>query len=225
MKKENKKGSHISLVLSFIIFVVSLIFVYIIASASISPPSSKKGILFGVEGNLVKEISGDVWVIRFNDESSLCIQINKPDSLEGNSIAISDQGSIESSVSEEGIFVEGGHGFVKVYYSSHLKNVNGFSGGGCTLIEPDSVKKENLLLETKIYELISNFSSNYSLLKEKLKIPDSSEFNLFFVYSNGSTIGDFGPDPETSIYLKEMNLEYLSSSSRYETGKLVVKLW
>ncbi|NCO18402.1 hypothetical protein GW922_03400 [Candidatus Pacearchaeota archaeon] len=224
----NKKGSHISLVLSFIIFMVSLIFVYIIASASIMTEDSKKGVLFSIERNALKEIVHDIWVIRLNDISvqpNFCVEVSNPENSSiGGTIAMNDSGPISSQVFQETIRIEGNSGFVKIYYSELFEDEN-LEGENCVHPEPYSIKKERIIIEPKIKQIISNFSSNYGILKEKLGIPDGNEYNLYFEYNNGSMLGSFGPDPSTNIYLKEIPVEYLSEESRYEHGKLVVKIW
>ncbi|MCR4327803.1 MAG: hypothetical protein NUV46_04455 [Nanoarchaeota archaeon] len=230
MKKTNKKGSHISLVLSFIIFVVSLMFVYLIASASITNVDSKRGTLLIIEKNLIKEVSQDLWVSRVNaNDSASCIKLTIPNDViveGGKSAAVGDNGSVNSKVpgaNPNNVFVEGG-GFVKVYYSNFFED-DTFESEECENLPGDSWSKENTIVEPKIQELFLNFSNNYSILKEKLGISDSSEFNLYFEYSNGSSFGDYGVDFGVNIYSREVDIEYLSIDSGYKNGKLMLKVW
>ncbi|MDP3966614.1 MAG: hypothetical protein Q8Q04_03720 [archaeon] len=230
MKKADKKGSHISLVLSFIIFVVSLIFVYIIAGASINNDESKVGVLLSIEKNVKSELLDDIWVIRLNaDESASCMKLTIPSEVlitGGKTAAIGDNGTVKSKVSGQNgknLFVEGG-GFVKVYYSTIFGN-DVFGSDDCVNLIGDSWSKEEVIIESKINQLIANFSGNYSLLKEKIGIPSNMEFNLQFEYQNGSILGSPGPNLNTEVYLREIGIFYLSQNSKYENGKIIIKIW
>jgi len=228
MKKINKKGSHVSMVLSFIIFVVSLIFVYIIASATIPKSEPVKNEISNLEKNVLSVLSSNVWILRINENGApdSCFSMNKPETLVGEStIALDDLGSVSSSISSNEILVEGGKNFVKVYFSNLIQNQNSLSSVECTSITPDSVRKEKVILESQILILISNFSNNYSKLKEQLEVPSNMDFDLYFEYKNGTNLSTIGRDPSAEVYSKELNLFFLSSSASNDEGKLRIKIW
>ncbi len=228
MKKLNKKGSHVSFVLSFVIFVVSLIFIYMIVSAAIPKKETKDNSLSFLERNVLKKISSEVWVIRAHNLSSGtgCVSFSEPVTItNGSIIALNDSGLIDSSLSGNNIFVKNSAGAVKIYYSDSLNNPNQFNLTGCSQGIPDSVKKEKKFLENKIVDLFSSFLTNYSSLKKELEVPSGMDFNLFFEYGNGSMIGKPQRDLGVEIYSKNMEIYYLSKNASDEKGKLRVLIW
>ena len=124
MKNTNKRGSHVSLVLSFTIFVVSLIFVYIIVSPLVSREGTQKNSLSTLKENILERITSEIWVLRAYDLSSppVCVELTVPIQIpEASSVAFDDNGSIPSSISGDKIYVEGGNGFMKIYYSEKFR--------------------------------------------------------------------------------------------------------
>ncbi len=228
MKKLNKKGSHVGFVLSFLIFIVALVFIYLIIISAIPKSETKENSLLLLEKNVLNKISSDVWVIRAygSGTGGSCISILKPALINnGVSIAFNDSGSIASSVSGNDLFVEGGAGAMKIYYSDSIYNTNLLALTGCSQISPDSVKKEKKFLENKIVDLMSNFSGNYSALKNELEVPSEMDFDLYFEYGNSSTIGKIRREPNTEVYSANLNIYYLSTDNSNKQGKLRVKIW
>ena len=229
MKGLNKKGSHVSFVLSFVIFVVALLFMYILVTTSLPQENTKKNSFSLLKENVVKNLTSDIWVIRAYDNVSLpdeCVKMPKPEDIVGGStIAIDQYGSIESTISGDDILVEGEKDFIKVYYSSFIQNQNVLSSSGCVALTPDSVKKEKKISESQILDLMSRFSNNYSSLKETFEIPSGMDFDLYFEYENGSTIGKIVEDSSVEIYSEELKIYYLSSTTSEKEGTLRVRIW
>ena len=96
---------------------------------------------------------------------------------------------------------------------------------GCTQISPNSTIKEKVISESQILNLMSNFSSNYSSLKEQLGVPTSMDFDLYFEYKNETTVGELKSDPSTEVYSKEINLFFVSNKAVNDEGKLRIKIW
>ncbi len=228
MKKITKKGSQVSMILSFIIFVIAIIFIYVFASSTISRGGTEKELLKTIEGNVLENLYSSVWVLRGYDvaNSGGCIQMPLPEVISGgDTIAVSDSGGIQSSVSGNSVLVEGGKGFMKIYYSNLIKNNHVFTGSGCNSISPESEKKEKLIPIKKVLDLMSNFSSNYESTKNLLDVPSSMEFNLYFLYSNGTAVGNDLVKSDVEIYSEDLKFNYLSENASSEIGTLRVKIW
>ncbi len=228
MKKINKKGSQVSMILSFIIFVVAIIFVYIFVSSVISTGTSQSDILGTIEGNILNYLSAPVWVIRAYDttNSGGCIQMTLPKTISGGeSVAVSSSGTLSSSVSGSTLYVEGGNGFMKTYYSNLIKNENPLSNSSCEALTPESEKEEELIPIENVINLMSNFSSNYNSLKSELSVPTQMNYNLYFIYSNGTGLGSDNVNLETNIYSEDLKFNYLSYKGSIEEGVLRIKVW
>lgn len=230
MKKINKKGSHVSMVLSFILFVVALVFIYIIASSAVVRPDPVKNEISNLGDNVLNKITSEVFVFRVyrSDAGASCFSFAEPVNTFSNpeTVALNNSGPVASSISGNDVLVDAGTGFVKVYFSDLIKNQVNLTTTGCSAVIPDSIRKESVILESQILSLMSNLSSNYSQTKEELEIPTSMDFDLMFEYKNGTTL-DFlsSKEPNTEIYAKELNLFFLSNSGVEDSGKLIIKLW
>jgi len=228
MNLEDKKGSHVSMVLSFIIFVVAIIFIYLIVSVSIPKSEPIKNALDNLEGNVLKSLNSEIWVLRYHEDpsSATCFNFTKPESITGGqTVAINDTSSVASSTSGNDILVENTNSTTKIYYSPFLENPNVYSGSSCTTAILDSARKENIISESQILEMMLNFSNNYASLKTKLEVPASMDFDLTFDYLNGTTLGSSESYPSTEIYSRELNLFFLSKNARNEEGKLRIRIW
>ena len=228
MNLEDKKGSQVSMVISFIIFVVAIIFIYLIVSVSIPKSEPTKNVLDNLEGNVLKNLNSEIWVLRYHENfsSATCFSFAKPEPITGGqTVAINDTSSVASSISGNGILVENTNGTIKIYYSSILENQNNFTGSGCTHAVLDSARKENVIPESQILEMMSNFSNNYTSLKTKLEVPASMDFDLTFDYLNGTKLGNSDSYPSTEIYSRELNLFFLSENAKNEEGKLRIRVW
>lgn len=230
MKKINKKGmEHVSMVLSFVLFVIALVFIYLVISAAVAKPLPIKNEITNLKETISNTLTSDVWVVRIyeNNSGATCFTFTFP-YLESipNADVVSTKGSsqVPSSISGNDISVGNVGGFVKVYYSDLLTNENVLSASGCSSIVPESIKKEKAVLENQILELMSNFTNNYTKLKEQLEVPSGMDFDLLFEYSNGTTIGE-NKYPSTEIYSKELNLNFMSNKGLINNGKLRVRLW
>lgn len=229
MKSLNKKGSHVSLVLSFTFFALALVFVYIIMSSAVVTPSTKTNSLEVVKSNVLEEISNDIWVIRaYNGSlSGDCMTLNNPDSSIVGGIAIaldSSNSPMGTKVSGSDILVESENGFFKIYYSEFFEKTEG-SYSGCSPLTAKSVIKERKFLEMKIENLIDRYNTDYSSLKEDLAVPLEMEFDLVFEYSNGVTIGASKRNPQVEIYSDELKINYLTKSGFVGEGTLWVRVW
>ena len=228
MRRITKKGSQVSMILSFIIFVIAIIFIYVLASSIISKGGTEKDLLRTIEGNTLNNLYSYVWVLRSYDNANSggCVEISLPEVISGGDIiAVSDSGGIKSSISGNSVFVEGGKGFMKIYYSPFIKNNDLLTGSGCIQISPGSEKKEKLIPIQKVLNLMSNFSSNYEYTKNLLDVPSSMELNLYFLYSNGTAVGSDSVKSNVEIYSEDMKFNYLSDNASIETGTLRIKIW
>ena len=221
IKKLNKKGSHVGLVLSFMIFAIFLVFLNLIISPSINVRESNQDLLKVINQNVLEALSNEIWVLRVNDPNT-CLEIDPPISG-GDVVAYNEAGIVDSEVSAGSILVEGG-GFTKIYYSDIIQGESpGLSG--CSSVTVNSTIKEEKILENKIIELINNVSEDYDGLKIALDIPSNIEFDISFEYINGTLIGGQSREQNIEIYSKETQIYFLSSNADNEKGILRVRIW
>jgi hypothetical protein len=222
-----KKGSQMDMIISFTIFIASLMFIYFIFTSLVYKPNTARDSLGTVENNVIQAVSSHVWVLRFynSSNSGACFEVPVPENISNAETSGSgDSGPVYSEISGGNIYFNG-TGFMKIYYSDGVENVYPFSGSGCTLVTPDSERTEDIITQKNVASLMSNFSGNYIQTKNMLGVPSSMDLNLKFEYSNGTSVGGSVPVPDTNVYSGLLNVDYLSYNGSYETGSLQVEIW
>jgi len=72
---------------------------------------------------------------------------------------------------------------------------------------------------------MSNFTNNYTSLKTQLSVPSGMDFDLYFKYNNGTSIGNNLSYPNSEIYSTQLNLFFLSKDSSNDEGMLRIRIW
>jgi hypothetical protein len=86
------------------------------------------------------------------------------------------------------------------------------------------VYEKKYVFENKLLQLISEYS-NYTKIKEELKVPEGSDFGISFSDSNGSIMRTTEKDVTVNIYSDEKQIEYVDSNGNIKSGKLMIKIW
>ena len=221
----NKKGSHVGMILSFVIFVAFLIFLYSILEPSIQVKEDKQDLLDNLEIVLTEKFSADLEVTTFvinKATTKNCVRLNNfMNNLNGSTIIINNEsGDIPIQVSRlvDNLFIvrnNVNNNFFKIYYSEEFPEVS-------TGNKSESSGKE--IFESLINETKYEYENNYTFLKEELKIPDASDFG--FVFVNGNTlVKTDDKKTSTSIYAEEIPILYVDGEANINSGFLTIKVW
>lgn len=228
---KNRKGSHVEVIISFIIFVTFIFFLFMIVEPSLSTQNDKKNMLDNIEVGIMDRISADMTTItvKVTGGGSNCINLNNLISDLGieNNIIVKDA-SKETVISH----VEGnslqitrgstGDTFFKIYYSKEFNGLE--TGSGCPAIsyELGLTKTDNYIFEAKMLDLINE---DYKTLKTNLKIPEGVDFGYGIVLSNGTSLETNEGNLSTNIYIRETPIEYVDLEGNILAGYLKTKIW
>ena len=121
--------------------------------------------------------------------------------------------------------------FFKVYESAEFNNATTGTISPCQKLNQGSgysiglTKTNENIFEAKMLSLISNYSG----LKNQLKISQGSEFNFSFTYSNGTEVPIQNRSQiflnNRNIYAKSFPIVYINKEAITESGFLNVKIW
>lgn len=227
----NKKGSHIGVIISFTLFVVSLIFTYVIIASPLKISSEKENSIFLLKNSVINEVSEKSPIVRFNSVGSGCVTFNTPENNFSNlsSFAVNiNENEIPSSISGSNTIFQDGSGFVKIYFtnSSIIKSLE-YSESSCLPIQPSSINIEQIIYEKKIVDFINLLHSNYTFVKGKFLLNAGDDFNVLFKYSNGTIIGFPGREVKikSNVYAREYKISYISLDGKIKEGSLIIKIW
>ena len=234
---KSKKGSHIEVVLSFIIFIGFLIFLYpILIEPAINIKKDNQYLLDNLEIKLIENISSDLTILSINidnNSSQNCIRLNNlisdseinsrivvknnPEETQTSYALENDLEIVRNSVEDV---------FFKIYYSEEFKELDNTGENPCN---PENytvglVRTNEYVFETKIISLIEEYESNYEKLKERLELPSKNEFDFSFVYNNKTTIGII-KEISTNVYAEEIPVQYVNKDGNILLGNIIIRIW
>ncbi len=234
MKKFNKKGTHVGVILSLVIFVSFLIFLYIVIEPALRTPEGKQSLIDSLKLRLPEEFSADLTTVTISatPDSADCLQIdNTVLGVSELNASVKDGGGALVDFENTGNYLiidwTGNQDFFKIYYSEEeFKDYSSsFTCSNTEIIIVSSLKTEKKIFETKIVSFISLYESNYGEIKEVLKIPSGDEFSFSFTYSNGTVISPIEENPSVNIYAENINIQYIDKEANINSGILTIRVW
>lgn len=231
--EKNKKGTHVGVIISFVLFITILVFLYSMIEPTIKSQKNKQYFLDYVEGELIKNVSGVLtsWTMANKTIGITCLRVNNSElgTVGLNSIVKDKDNTImDSNTSLDGIYLfikwTPGVTFSKIYYSDELfKQAVSFSPTGCdsTGTITSSGRTVKYISRTKIANVINNFQD----FQDGLNIPPGYYFSLSFTYSNGTIISAGEKNVSTSVYAKEKIVQYLDDEANINKGVINIRVW
>jgi len=236
----NKKASHVGFVLSFVIFIAFLVFVFEILEPALNAKFIKKEAFNVIESIIIKDITSEITTltIKIDDEKGLsngkdCIKFDGlHDFIVGNLTVKDFSNNGLKYYQQEQFYVEKinkSNRFFKIYRSNDfISNQEGM--GGCDLIsEGDYVRglmrDESYVVQTKFQNILYRYDSDYENLREEINVPLAYEFGIFLVLENGTSIGRGTTTTSKSIYVEETPVKYMDENINITLGHLVIAVW
>lgn len=242
IKRGNKKGSHVGVMVSFAIFITFILFLYAIIQPVLNSQKDKESLSNNLEFAILNKISYDMTSASIFLEDNIgsdCINLDGAKSKLGignNIVAKDGAGTMLDAylqnLASNDILIQGtttSEDFINVYYSPSL-NVAETSSLSCVLLEEGEdytiglVKTKKYLFEVKMRDLINEYV-NYGNLKSELNLPQSVDFGFGLVLSNGTTIETVQNEPVTNIYVQETPIEYVNLEGNIVLGHIKTKIW
>ena len=236
---KNRKGSHVGVVLSFMIFIAFLIFLYpLLIKPAIEANKSNQYLLDDLKTKLTEEVSAELTVSSVEANTGTnqnCIELENFISNTGiNSNIIvknHEEKAQQGSVSGDNLRINRGDDsdvFFKVSYSEEFEVLDDFIAS-CKTIQENQyeiglVRTEEYIFETKIINLIKRYESNYESLKRILGLPTGNEFDFSFIFDNKTSIG-IKKEVSASIYAKEIPVQYVNKKGDILLGNINIRIW
>ena len=236
----NKNGSHVGMVLSFVMFVTALIFIYSILQPSIITGEDKSQLVKQIEDKLPDYINSQLFNLRLSYNGccgiSTCFYLLKPKEVKLMNFTAKDrEGKIVDSLeSGANIYFEKNSGnYTSVFFSleNFSKSESNIQASDCYEITPDeynsSFTSKDYAFDSKIVSFISNLSDKnfYTSKKNEFSLPSGTEFSLVFVYQNGSRIGGVKENISTNVFVDEVSIYYVNSSADINPGFIDIGVW
>jgi hypothetical protein len=235
LKKLNKKASHVGVILSIVIFVGFLLFMFIILDPSVRTGKDPSSIINSVKLNFKEQASANLTTLIITNNSFPsygCLKIDNSEigtsglnpyveDIEGNPVYF-----IESENYLE-VDLSGNKKTYVVYYSE--EEFSEPPAGVCNSPENEeyflnSLKTKQEIFESRILQLIFLAESDYENIRELLAIPIDVEMGFGFSYENGTKI-ETHDHSSLDVFVDEEAIDYISKEGEVRPGTLIIKLW
>jgi len=237
IKIKYKKASHVGVVLSFVIFITFLIFLYSILEPALKTQKDKQAILDSLKIKLIKNFSADLTTTSINLEKGVvsCFEIEQISGVSVlNSIVKDRFDNLVNSFPKSGNLQidpkSANNKFFKIFYSSEFNESENL--GSCDFIDSDNYlrgfsKTKEYVFEKKIIEIKELMADEnfYEIFKQNLGISIGNEFGFSFTNNIGEIIGTKEKNISTNIYVEEIPIQYVNNEANINSGKLNIRVW
>jgi len=234
---KNNRGSHVGIVLSFVVFITCLIFLYTALEPAISSQKGKENIVKNLHIELKERFSERlITAIIANDsnpEAYDCVRINNSelDTLDLNTLSKNSSGEIISSnLSGEFLYVDwsGNETYFKIYYSEEIFEDSPIERdciNTTTIYYQGLITWKKQVFASKVVETIDRYETNYDSTKSELGVPLDSDFGFNFKLSNGTELKTKEINISKDIYVEEFPIQYIDERADIKFGILRIKVW
>ena len=205
---KSRKGSHVSFIISFVLFISFLIFFIGILNPFERVETGKNSLLKHLENKLVEEASGEVMIISaLEDITAGCGDIN---ALNIGNYAIKQEAN-----------------FLKIYSSDKFAPSTFSCDPAQTGYKIGLIRTQNYVFKSKILELNKSYEDNYETLKGDLGIPGTNNFEFSLLDTNKNSIvkTKSKETPQTEVLAGVISITYFNETSEIENGYIRVVLW
>lgn len=230
-----KNGTHVGVIISFMIFVTFLFFLYAIVQPAIETRNEKQVPLDSLEREVLSEVSADlttasVFVDVPGGGCFVLVNFITKTGIDDNIIVINDSGTtFDSYISGSGLLVNtgGSNLLLKVRMSEEFDAI-GSSGLSCTNVNDYTIgliKTREYVFSSRMDNLISVYDLGYGTARSLLKVSSDSDFGLSFTYNNGTVIKTKEINVSRSIYAKDIPVQYIDDDANEVSGIINIKIW
>lgn len=250
----HKRGSHVGVVLSFVIFVTFLVFLYSIVEPEIRVQQDRESFLDYLKIELMERFSANL--------TSVTVTINRTRQIH-NCVKLenlTNEAGIDSFLivkDEIGNFAAANISendntdliinrenkekvFFKIYNSEEFSGLEKTTVNPCTPLEKDEewrgnpigysislIIKDEYVFENKVIELINDYESEggYENLRQEFNMPSGTEFGFSFIYNNGTIRETEEKGIPTKVQVREIPIQYVDKEANILLGSINIKIW
>lgn len=250
----NKKGSHVGIAISFIIFTLFLSFMYAFLSPNVKINTSKQYLLENLRTNLIGNFSAETYTMMVDvvdpvsPDSKTCINLqnifsDEEPTPEGeiptymiNNLSLKDKNEnilTYDVKNNNNIYVNTGTGYQGLIEMKYSPAINKLPYNGNQSCDPHDdpigyLKEDKEIYESQIYQANESYYSDYNGFKNQIQLPENIDFSFKVLDSERNVIIDSEISElpsRQSVYTDETPIEYIDDSENIKFGFLVLKIW
>jgi hypothetical protein len=248
---KNKKGSHVGMILSFMIFVTFVVFVFVVLKPAINVGNGRQIILDDSESKILENVSSNFSIasVSFAEIANPRQQCTTLQNIIAvlnivppyrvivkNELGITQEAYLYDPTIANIEINRGDKSnvFFKIYQSPKFDGLTSKTSLDCYMVKNTEISSQYKIgnvysgayaFENSIRELVKQYDLNYTATKENLKISPANEFSFYFVLSNGSRIEASQPVNSKNIYAQETPIQYIDNNANIQAGYIIIKIW
>lgn len=242
---ENRKGSHIDVIISFIIFVGFIVFLYAILQPTVASHQDKNSLLSPLYYKIIGNATGNFTKVYFNidQQSQKCVSLSNFFTAAGigaNVTIMNLNGDvIPAYVSDNDLWFDWSAltGSFYAVYSPYYPSLPPNNLNGCNNLKQDQQNGYYSLLqevnysptfpfEANLVSLIKDYDNNYNTVKNYFDVAPSDNFGFNFTYQNQTSVGtNDNISSLTSVYSELFPVVYMDMNGSLQAGALVIRAW
>jgi hypothetical protein len=231
------------MILSFVIFITFIVFIYVVVNPAVNTGEDKRAILQYIDARVSENVSAMLMStsVDFNNSvnpSENCIVLKNflfyTNITAPNILVKSETGSLQEAYEE--LFdlkidrESASNRFFKIYQSLEFNRLESNLTISCHLVTETeykigSIQTGRYIFEKELNRLIENYRNNYEELAAALKVPPGNEFGLGFTQSNGTKV-EVGEAPASAnVYAEELPVQYVDNQTNIQSGFINIRVW
>jgi hypothetical protein len=248
---KNKKGSHVGMILSFMIFITFVVFVFVVLKPMVNTGGGKQMTLDDTEMKIMQNVSGNLTSTSVSfagivNPVQTCVtlqniiavlNINPPYRVIVKNETSNTQQAYLFNPTIANIEINRGNKdntFFRIYESQKFSGLTTNPIGSCFMVKNTEISSQYKIgsvfsgayaFESEVRKLIEQYNSNYTAVKENLKITPASEFTFYLILSNGSLIQTNQSIKAKNIYAQETPIQYIDNEANIQSGYIITKTW
>jgi hypothetical protein len=233
---KTKKASHVGIVLSFVVFVTFLLFVFTTLSPLAQTNEKKETLMKYAEKAIIEYVSSGMIRVSVSkdleqsdsDEDIAKIDLTK-DYGYANILAKDRDGNLlESRIEGKNVyFKKPSQEVVSLFLTNRNLNEKPLEGslGNYENWKITFFQEKTHIFEENCLLLLKEYEENYLELKEKLEIPLGSEFGFEFENSTRGIFSSFEREVKKEVYAETLPIQYVDENADILNGFLRIKVW
>lgn len=240
-------GSHVGMILSFLIFITFLAFLYSVLQPATQMEQDKMDLLNYLETELLTEFSEDITTVIVNVSDEIignCVEFNNFDSslnelgaiakiikIENN---LESESKTDSGIEDNKIQINEATKKIKFYYSKEFNSTYGSVCSSPILINERQdysialFRTTEDIFESKIKNISQEMVNSiyYDLIKQRLGLSLNDEFGFIFENETRGEIARANiKEVNTNIYSDEVPIQYIDEEANIKPGFIIVRVW
>jgi len=246
----NKRGSHVDVIISFVIFISFIIFAYALLQPTLTTQEGKTALANSLDTALVNNLSGgNFTIISFAARQSTlkgCLQLssflNNANINKSTLILRNSTGAIFPVYNSSGdLYVDVSSNqqsnyFFDIYYSSNFNVIPSGTLSGCNVLLQGSSPNNYVIgqisptsqyiFDFNIFKLINSYNNSYISLRNWFNLSGADNFGFNFTYQNQTIIGTTSKIPPfTNAYAQSYPVLYVTGNKSIQSGLLTIRIW